>query len=323
MMLWLLPLLLGNKNYKLAINWRHPGLHQIRRLSLPWIASNSFAKGTSVIDTILASFLLPGSLTYINYAYRLITMSVNLVSRGAAISIFPRISQSYAQSNPDEFRHYFSTGIRFISIIAFPVTGLIVILNRPVIQLLFEKNNFTTEDTLATSLAVIIYTGAFIALSLGTIVSNSFYARHNTKTPAIISIISIFLQAGLAYLLIPHFSYLGLAISFTIFANLKLFVMVYLLRKQGQKFDGNIIFKSLLKMSIASILMSIIVFVTWHYLEAIAQTSPLLILSLITVGVLSIITYGVLLLLLRSPEIAIILNRLQETLIHVKRNKFS
>ena len=76
-------------------------------------------------------------------------------------------------------------------------------------------------------------------------------------------------------------------------------------------------------MGIASIFMSITALIAWHYLDAVAQTTPLLILSLITVGFLAIITYSAILLLLQSPELALILNRLQETLIHIKRNKFS
>ena len=312
MMIWLLPFLLHNKNYKLAINWRHPGLHRIRRLSLPWIASNSFAKGTTVIDTILASFLFLGSLTYINYAYRLITMSVNLVSRGTALSIFPRISQSYAQSSPNEFRLYFSTGIRFISLVAIPVTGLLMVLNRPFIRLLFERNNFTAEDTTATSWAVTVYAGAFVALSLGTIVSNAFYAQQNTKTPAIISVVSIFFQAGLAYLLIPRFSYLALAISFTIFANFKMVAMMILLRRQ-QPLDGLAIMKSLAKMSLATIIMALSALFLWHILSPIANTISLTFICLGVTYMLAAAIYAFILFLLRSPELNIVLLRVKET----------
>ncbi len=312
MMLWLLPLLLRNKNYKLTINWRHPGIHQIRQLSIPWIVSNSFAKGTTVIDTILASFLFSGSLTYINYAYRLITMSVNLVSKGTALSIFPRISHSYAESNPTAFRLYFSTGIRFISLVAIPATGLLMVLNRPFIRLLLERDNFTAEDTTATSWAVTIYASAFVALSLGTIVSNAFYAQHNTKTPAIISVVSIFFQASLAYLLIPRFSHLSLAISFTIFANSKMLIMVILLRRQ-QSLDGLEIMKSLVKMSLATIIMMISALFLWRTINLMANTVILTVICLGLTYMLAAAIYVFILFLLKSPELNIVLLRVKET----------
>lgn len=311
MMLWMAPLLLRNKNYKLEINWQHPGMRQVGRLSLPWIISNTFSKGTTVIDTMLASFLFAGSLTYINYAFRIVSMSINLVSRGTALSIFPRISQSYAKSNSDEFRQYFSSGIRFISLIAFPATGLLMVLNRPVIRLLFERNNFTAEDTTATSLAVTIYAGAFVALSLGSIIFNAFYAQHNTKTPAKISIASTLMQAGLAYLLIPRFSYLALAISFTIFANFKVFTMAILLQRQ-QPIDGFIIVKSLTKMGLATVLMSIVAIFIWRTLGSIANSELLTAIFLGLTGILAIGTYSLILLLLKSSELKFVTSRVIE-----------
>lgn len=312
MTIWLLPTLLRNENYKFIIDWKHPGLHQIARLSLPWIASNSLSKGTTVLDTMFSSFLFVGSLTYLSYASRLVMLSINLVSTGTTLSIFPRISQSYAQSNPDEFRHYFSTGIRFINLIAFPTTVLLMVLNRPVIRLLFERNNFTAQDTIATSLAVTIYAGTVIALSSGAIVTHAFYARHNTKTPAIISVISIFAQALLAYLLIPHFSYLALAISFTIFTNLKIGALIYLLHQQGLPLDGRVVFKSLSKFCIASLFMLFILVNVWSFFKTFTQSTPLLILFLAITSFVSIISYGIILFLLRCSEFTILLKRFQE-----------
>jgi len=303
MTLWLLPLLLRNDHYKPTINWRHPGLRRVGRLGIPWIASNLFAKGTAVIDTMLTSFLMPGSLTYLNYAYRLVTMSVNLVTRGTALSIFPRISRSYAQSNPDDFRLYFSTGIRFIGLIAIPATGIIFTLREPVIRLLFEGNNFAQADTLATAQVVAIYAGTLISLSFGSIISNSFYAQHDTKTPAIIGAVGTLLRAGLAYVLLPYLSYLSLALSFTIVSYGKVLTMIYLLHHKQVSLDGKNIIFSLSKMTVSALLMSVIIFVVWPRIDTIAITKPVLLFTLIIIVGAALALYISLLFLLKSPEI--------------------
>lgn len=309
MMIWLLPLLLRNNNYRLEINWHHPGLKQIGRLSLPWIASNSFAKGTTVIDTMLASFLFVGSLTYLNYAYRLVTMSVNLVSRGTSLSIFPRISSSYAQSNPKEFGLYFSVGIRFISLVAIPATGIIFIFREPLIRLLLEGNNFTPYDTQATAQAIAIYAWALISMSFGSVVSNSFYAQHDTKTPALIGMIGTLIRAGLALLLIPDLSYLALALSFTIVSYGKFLTMVFILHRKKLPLEGKKIANSLIKMTASALVMSITIFLIWPYVNIITETKLMLLIALLVTSGAGLVIYFFLLLLLKSPEVAYIKQR--------------
>lgn len=302
----LLPILINNDHYRLHIDWQHPGLRQVGKLMLPWVSFNALAKGTSVLDTVLTSTLPAGSLSYLSYSSRLVSLTVNLISRGTALSVFPRISRSHAASDPASFRLYFSIGIRFIGILAIPATGALIAVREPLMRMLFERGLFTSGDTTATGLALAVYATALTSLAFGSIVSNTFYARHDTLTPALIGFIGILLQAGLAFLLIPYLSYLAMAVSFSVLACLKLSTMVYLLWRRTRLLDGRQIVISLSRMVLAALLMYSWLTLALPRVEAMASTATGLILRLVPVGLIALAIYVFALFLLRSPELAIL-----------------
>ncbi len=306
--------ILINGYYRLGIDWRHPGLRQMGKLALPWITFNTLAKGTGVLDTMLTSTQPAGSLSYLNYANRIVNLAVNLISRGTALSVFPRISRSYAASDPASFRLYFSIGIRFIGMLAIPATVALIAIREPLIRVLFERGKFTSVDTTATGLALAIYAGALTSLAFGSIVSNAFYARHDTLTPAAIGFIGIFLQAGLALLLIPYLSYLAMAVSFSVMTYLKLGTMLYLLWRRTQSLDGLQILISLSKMTLAALLMYLWLIMALPKIEAATPTISGLILGSIPVGLVALIIYASALFTLGSPELTSLSKRVYENI---------
>ena len=212
----LLPIMFKEGRYRPVIAWRHPGVRQTVGLALPWLLGNLVARSDPLFMRAIASGLPTGSISYLGYAERFRIILASIASGGLAKTLFPRLSETATNKPPVALGRIVVRGARWLAVAIIPMVTFFVALSVPVIQTLFERGSFTREATVGTAIAFAGYALSVFTGSLGAVDSRSFYAQKDTRTPVLISTLSLLLFVPLAWGLSKWLSYLGIALAVSI-----------------------------------------------------------------------------------------------------------
>jgi putative peptidoglycan lipid II flippase len=190
--------------------WRDEGVRRIIRLMLPAIFGSSVAQINLLLDTIIASFLVAGSVSWLYYSDRLVEFPLGVFGIALATVILPSLSQKHAAADPVDFSRTLDWALRWVLLIGAPATVGLFVLSGPILATLFFHGEFTVHDVEMSRLSL-------MALSLGLlgfigvkVLAPGFYARQNTRTPVRIGIIAMLSNMGLNLLFVIPWNMLGL-----------------------------------------------------------------------------------------------------------------
>ncbi len=169
----------------------HKGVQQIMKLMLPAVFGSSVAQINLLLDTLIASFLVSGSITWLYYSDRLLEFPLGVLGIAIATVILPTLSQQHAKASPDNFNQTLNWAIRLVLLIAIPACIGLFILAAPVLATLFEYGKFTLTDTYLSSLSLKAYMLGLPGFIFIKILAPGFYARQDTRTPVKIGIIAM------------------------------------------------------------------------------------------------------------------------------------
>ena len=169
----------------------HQGVKKIIRLMIPAIFGSSVAQINLLLDTIIASFLITGSVTWLYYSDRLLEFPLGVLGIAIATVILPTLSQQHARASAEQFNHTLNWALRLVSLITIPACVGLFILAGPILASLFEYGKFTASDTYFSSLSLMAYMLGLPALISIKILAPGFYARQDTKTPVRIGIMAM------------------------------------------------------------------------------------------------------------------------------------
>ena len=177
--------------------WKHSGVQRILKLMAPAILGSSVAQINLLLDTIIASFLTAGSLSWLYYSDRLMEFPLGLLGVTLGTIILPRLSSEHANAAPDQFRRTLDWALRLVLILGVPSALALMILAEPMLLTLFGYGEFTAHDATMASYSLIAYSAGLPAFLLIKIFAPAFFARQNTRTPVRIGIIA--LMSNMAY----------------------------------------------------------------------------------------------------------------------------
>lgn len=216
----------------------HDGVAKILKLMLPAIIGSSVAQINLLLDTVIASFLMVGSVTWLYYSDRLLEFPLGIFGIAIATVILPTLSRQHARDSGDEFNRTLNWASRLVFIIAIPACIGLFMLAGPILAALFQYGKFSAADTYLASLSLMAYMAGLPAMILIKILAPGFYARQDTKTPVRIGIIAMVSNMALNILFVvplvmfnyeaPH---AGLALATTCSAYLNAFMLYRGLRK--------------------------------------------------------------------------------------------
>jgi len=188
----------------------HAGVRKIMRLMLPVIIGSSVLQINLVIDTIIASFLFTGSVTWLYYADRMVEFPLGVFAIALSTVILPTLSRQHAESDPEQFAKTLDWALRLALVVGLPATLGLFLLAEPIMSSLFEYGDFTAGDVQMAALALMAYSVGLPAFILIKVLAPAYFSRQDTKTPVKIAIRAMFLNITLNVVFVVPMVYLGI-----------------------------------------------------------------------------------------------------------------
>jgi len=300
----LLPLLLKKQRYQFSLDFRREEMRRLALLALPLLAGSIIYKANTLVERIIASSLGVGAISYLGYAYRIISALLVMITQGLSTVLFPRMSEYAARKDFQALRETLSKGLRVLIIVTFPVAFLVILARHEIVRIVFERGDFTFRDTQAVGKALVAYLGFFVAGSLGLPVVNALYSLQETFRVAIFGILGFIIYVLFAYSLSNNFSYMGIAMAASIQLLLNFFIFYWIIqRKLGHQLN-RLLLRTLFKTIVASGFMICILLGSQRLIQGLIAYP----FDLIVLGVFSIFIYALALILLKTEEIGLIVD---------------
>lgn len=256
------PIIFQKNRYILNFDYKNEGVIKLFKLSMPLILGACFYKANYLIERFFASGLSEGSISYLGFASKIMTVLATLMTQGITISIFPILSKQAAAKNIVELRKTFSTGIRMVLLVVVPVIIGLSYIRIPVIGLLLQRGEFSSQDTVAVANSLLCYSGALFGLTLAGIFTYTFYALQKPITVVKISVFGMLINTIMASILVKYFQFYGIALSYSIMALMNLMIFAIVLRKQLGGLNEKIITNSTVKLLAVSVVMLLVMIVS-------------------------------------------------------------
>jgi putative peptidoglycan lipid II flippase len=233
-----------------------PGLREILLLMVPATLGLAAVQINQFVNTVLATGEGTGAVSWLNYAFRLMYLPIGLFGVSIATATTPVIARLAAQSDQGAVRKTIADGLTLMLMLNVPATVGLIVLARPIVSVIFERGAFTAADTAATAGALAFYAPGLLGYSTVKIASPTFYALRDSRTPVIVSVLSVACNVVLILTLVRELGYRGLALVTALSALLNPAVLLWLLRRRIGGFDEGRVAQSLLKILVASGVMA-------------------------------------------------------------------
>lgn len=296
----------GYRHY-LDFNWRHPAVKQILFLALPYFIVITMAELNIVVDRVMASYLDPGSIAALGYAGKMAQVPLIVFSSSIGIAVFPFFATQVAEDKTEELKDTLGKSIRMIGFIFIPLTVILVILSRPLIQLLFQRGAFTSWATDLTSIIFICYSFQCFFYTAGMILAKVFLAFQDIASLLKITIAGVIMNVILnlifVRIIIPPAA--GIALSTSVVSCITMFFAFLFLKRRPFYLKGKYILQGISKVVISSLFMGIGVFYIFRVFQKFVIFNSTLgqALCLLILGSIGLIIFMGISFILKLPEI--------------------
>ncbi len=198
--------------------FRDPGVKRILILMLPAVIGASASQINLLVDTLLASFLETGSLSWLYYSDRLLELPLALFGIAIATVILPGLSKEHAEQSPENFSETLHWSIKLVLIFGIPASVALVLLSDELIATLFYQGEMTRRDLSMSGLALAAYGVGLLGHMLIKVLVTGYFSRQDMVTPVRFGIISLVTNLILSVILIWHLQHVGLALATSISA---------------------------------------------------------------------------------------------------------
>jgi len=296
--------------YKLKIDLRDRYLKKAMFLILPVLLGSAVQQINIIIDKTLASGLVEGSISALNYAAKINDMVIAVFIMAITTVIFPMLSKAFYNEDTEKIKDILGQGVNIILLITVPATIGIIILAEPMVYLFFQRGEFSPTATIMTSGALVFYAIGLIGTSLRLMLNKVYYSFQDTLTPMINGGIAVIINLILNLLLIKSMGHRGLALATSISASVTTIMLFLSLRKKIGPIGLTRYLVCFVKTLGASVIMGIVVYLIYFklgmMLPAIRIVQMLLLLSSVVIGV---IVYFVLCMIFKVEELKVIFKR--------------
>ncbi|MBW7901467.1 MAG: murein biosynthesis integral membrane protein MurJ [Rhodocyclaceae bacterium] len=218
---------------RFSLDWRDEGVRRILLLMAPALLGVSVSQISLLINTIFASFLGAGSVSWLYYADRLMEFPAGMLGVALGTILLPSLSKYHANDDREEYSRLLDWGLRLTLLLAAPAALGLALLSLPLIATLFFHGAFTADDVLRTREALLAYSLGLLGLILVKVLAPGFYARQNIRTPVKIALVSLFATQAMNLAFVWHLKHAGLALAIGLAACLNAALLYRGLRRDG------------------------------------------------------------------------------------------
>lgn len=215
------------------LDFKHEGVLRIRNLMIPALFGVSVTQINLLVDTLMASFLMTGSVTWLYYSDRLMEFPVGVFGMALATVILPNLSKRIAQGDHEKFVLTLDWALRWTCIVVIPATLGLIVMAQPILTTLFHKGEFDQQDVIMTTRSLITYSIGMLGFVSVKVLASGYYARQDTRTPVKIGVIAMLTNICLNLIFIYPLQHAGLALATSLAALLNAWLLYRSLYKQG------------------------------------------------------------------------------------------
>ncbi|WP_438280914.1 murein biosynthesis integral membrane protein MurJ [Pseudomonas alabamensis] len=250
------------------LNVRDAGVWRVLKQMLPAILGVSVSQVSLIINTIFASFLVAGSVSWMYYADRLMELPSGVLGVALGTILLPTLARTYANRDRHEYSRILDWGLRLCFLLVLPCTLGLSLLAEPLTVALFQYGKFGAHDAAMTQQALIAYSVGLLAIILIKVLAPGFYAQQNIRTPVKIALFTLVATQVFNLILIGPLQHAGLALAISLGACLNAGLLYWKLRSQQlfQPQPGWMMF--LLKLALAVGLMAAVLMAGLHWMPA-------------------------------------------------------
>ncbi len=213
--------------------WADPGMRNVARLMLPALLGVGVAHISILINTQIASWLAPGSVTWLGYADRLMEFPTAMLGVALGVVLMPQLAAAKASNDPAKYSAMLDWGLRLVVLLAAPCSVALLAFAQPLVATLFHHGAFKDSDVVQVALALAGYGAGLLGLVAIKVLAPGFYASQDMRTPVRIAVAVLVLTQMMNVVLVPLFQHAGLALSIGIGALINATWLLVGLRARG------------------------------------------------------------------------------------------
>ncbi|MCG2635075.1 MAG: murein biosynthesis integral membrane protein MurJ [Gammaproteobacteria bacterium] len=212
---------------------RDPGVQRVVKLMIPALFGASVSQVNLLFDTVLASLLATGSVSWLYYSDRLLEFPLGVFGIALATVVLPALSREHARGDGQQFSATLDWALRLVLTVAFPAAVGLAILAAPMLTTLFHYGAFSASDVAQATRSLWGYAPALIAVMAVKVLAPGFYSRQDMKTPVRIAVIAMLSNMVFNLILIMPLAHAGLALATSLSAFIQAVLLARALRRVG------------------------------------------------------------------------------------------
>jgi putative peptidoglycan lipid II flippase len=230
--------------FKPMLSFRHPAIRKVGKLMIPGIFGAGLYQINFAISRMIASLLEEGSVSALYYSARIQELTLGLFSIALSIALLPTFSDLAASKNFEGMKKTLIYSFKLIFMVTLPAMVGLLILNRPIIQVLFQRGEFDEVSTAMSASCLLFFALGIPFISGVKIMAPAFYSLKDIKTPVIVASFVMFVYIGLSLLLMKPLRVGGIALALSISSVINFSLLFFLLEKKIGRIKKKEIFTS-------------------------------------------------------------------------------
>jgi putative peptidoglycan lipid II flippase len=237
------------------IAFKDSGVVKVMKLMVPALFGVSVSQLNLLLDTLIASFLISGSISWLYYSDRLMEFPVGILAVGLGTVILPSLSRKHSEKSPEAFSDTLDWAMRVTLLLGIPCAIGLLLLAGPMLATLFYSEAFNEHDVKMATQSLMAYSPGLLAIMLIKILAPGFYARQDTSTPVRIGIIAMVVNMVFNIILVFPLAHAGLALATTISSSLNAYLLYHYLRRDRVLMPKKGLWMLLLRAVVAGLVM--------------------------------------------------------------------
>ena len=263
--------------FKPLLSFRDKGVKRVVKLMIPALIATSGVQLKVFVDSIIISGI-DGGVSWLGYAFRLMQFPLGVFGVAIGVAALPTLARLGSENNIDKFRSTLSNSIGLVFLLTIPSAFGLIVLGDPIISLIYERGSFTANDTHLVATALAAYSIGLAGYAAMKVLTPSYFALEDAKTPMYVSLGSIVVHIVLSYSLKEYFltvgvtedrpygyGHAGVALATSIVATTNFLILLFLMKRKIKRVQAGKILSSFIKIVISSIIMSVVCWYSYQY----------------------------------------------------------